>query len=173
MKIWEWVKQYNYTLNPEGVFDAIRYMYTYWPDKHNRTWIREMYVDVSFQPQRLGKLPPYNFPQPTAVLTGTRTTRSASSIPRFVGRFVVLKGHDVCRSIADVELIPKMRFYQNRTMGFFKRCIFVSDTKSFSFAVCVVSYNSRHILSSLTEYLGREEHSLQKSAQSTIHASYS
>ena len=51
MKIWEWVKQYNYTLNPEGVFDAIRYMYTYWPDKHNRTWIREMYVDVSFQPE--------------------------------------------------------------------------------------------------------------------------
>ena len=47
VKIWEWVKQYNYTLNPEGVFDAIRYMYTYWPDRHNTTWIRQMYIDVS------------------------------------------------------------------------------------------------------------------------------
>ncbi|XP_037079345.1 neuroligin-3-like [Pollicipes pollicipes] len=44
-KIHEWVKQYNYTLNPDGVYDAIRYMYTYWPDPHNRTWIREMYID--------------------------------------------------------------------------------------------------------------------------------
>ncbi|KAF0313426.1 Neuroligin-3 [Amphibalanus amphitrite] len=46
VKIWEWVKQYNYTLNPEGVYEAIRYMYTYWPDRHNTTWIREMYIDM-------------------------------------------------------------------------------------------------------------------------------
>lgn len=46
-RIREWVKQYNYTLNPDGVYEAIRYMYTYWPDRYNRTWIRQMYVDVS------------------------------------------------------------------------------------------------------------------------------
>lgn len=42
-----WVKKYNYTLNPEGVFSAIKYAYTYWPDPKNTTHLREEYIDVS------------------------------------------------------------------------------------------------------------------------------
>lgn len=41
-----WVKKYNYTLNPEGVFSAIRYAYTYWPDPFNVTHLREEYINV-------------------------------------------------------------------------------------------------------------------------------
>ncbi|XP_065332754.1 neuroligin-like protein glit-1 isoform X2 [Cloeon dipterum] len=44
-KIREFVFKYNYTLNPEGVYDAIKYMYTYWPDPHNVTHIREQYIN--------------------------------------------------------------------------------------------------------------------------------
>ncbi|OXA58168.1 Neuroligin-4, Y-linked [Folsomia candida] len=40
-----WVKKYNYTLNPEGVFSAIKYAYTYWPDPKNTTHLREEYID--------------------------------------------------------------------------------------------------------------------------------
>lgn len=47
-KVKEFVFKYNYTLNPEGVYDAIKYMYTYWPDPHNVTHIREQYINVSF-----------------------------------------------------------------------------------------------------------------------------
>ncbi|CAG0888223.1 unnamed protein product [Darwinula stevensoni] len=46
MKIREYVHKYNYTLNPQGVFEAIRYMYTYWPDPSNRTHIREEYIKM-------------------------------------------------------------------------------------------------------------------------------
>ena len=47
LRIKEWVKHYNYSLNPEGAFDAIKWMYTFWPDPHNNTHIRDQYVNVS------------------------------------------------------------------------------------------------------------------------------
>ena len=46
-KIWELVLRYNYTLNPWGVYEAIKYMYTYWPDPTNVTHIRDQYINVS------------------------------------------------------------------------------------------------------------------------------
>lgn len=46
-KVWELVLQYNYTLNPQGVYEAIKYMYTYWPDPTNVTHIRDQYIKVS------------------------------------------------------------------------------------------------------------------------------
>lgn len=46
-KIWELVLRYNYTLNPWGVYEAIKYMYTYWPDPKNITLIRDQYINVS------------------------------------------------------------------------------------------------------------------------------
>ncbi|XP_059481006.1 neuroligin-2 isoform X2 [Neocloeon triangulifer] len=45
-KVREFVLKYNYTLNPEGVYDAIKYMYTYWPDPQNVTHIREQYINL-------------------------------------------------------------------------------------------------------------------------------
>lgn len=45
-KVWELVRRYNYTLNPNGTFDAIKYMYTYWPDPTNKTMIREKYIQL-------------------------------------------------------------------------------------------------------------------------------
>ena len=39
--------QYNYTLNPEGIFGAIKYMYTYYPDPNNKSHIREEFINVS------------------------------------------------------------------------------------------------------------------------------
>ena len=39
--------QYNYTLNPDGIFGAIKYMYTYYPDPNNRSHIREEFINVS------------------------------------------------------------------------------------------------------------------------------
>ncbi|XP_066595537.1 cholinesterase isoform X2 [Prorops nasuta] len=45
-KVWELVLQYNYTLNPLGVYEAIKYMYTYWPDPKNVTHIRDQYVNL-------------------------------------------------------------------------------------------------------------------------------
>ena len=39
------INQYNYTLNPVGIFNAIKYMYTYYPDPNNRTHIREEFVN--------------------------------------------------------------------------------------------------------------------------------
>ena len=41
------INQYNYTLNPIGIFNAIKYMYTYYPDPNNRSHIREEFVNVS------------------------------------------------------------------------------------------------------------------------------
>ncbi|ENN74137.1 hypothetical protein HUJ04_012782 [Dendroctonus ponderosae] len=45
-KAMELVLRYNYTLNPNGTFNAIKYMYTYWPDPNNRTMIREKYIQL-------------------------------------------------------------------------------------------------------------------------------
>ncbi|XP_071543797.1 cholinesterase isoform X2 [Panulirus ornatus] len=45
-RIKEWVKHYNYSLNLEGTYDAIKWMYTYGPDPHNVTHIREQYVNM-------------------------------------------------------------------------------------------------------------------------------
>ncbi|XP_059086237.1 neuroligin-like protein glit-1 [Tigriopus californicus] len=39
------INQYNYTLNPEGIFNAIKYMYTYYPDPNNRSHIREEFIN--------------------------------------------------------------------------------------------------------------------------------
>lgn len=46
-KIRELVLRYNYTLNVNGVYEAIKYMYTHWPDPKNTTFIREQYIHVS------------------------------------------------------------------------------------------------------------------------------
>lgn len=46
-KIRELVLRYNYTLNPEGIYQAIKYMYTYWPDPDNNYYVREKYIEVS------------------------------------------------------------------------------------------------------------------------------
>lgn len=46
-KIKEFVLRYNYTLNPIGVYEAVKFMYTYWPDPNNVTHIRDQYVHVS------------------------------------------------------------------------------------------------------------------------------
>lgn len=46
-KVKELVLRYNYTLNPIGVYEAIKYMYTYWPSPKNTTFIREQYIHVS------------------------------------------------------------------------------------------------------------------------------
>ncbi|XP_017782173.1 PREDICTED: neuroligin-4, Y-linked isoform X2 [Nicrophorus vespilloides] len=45
-KVKELVLRYNYTLNPNGTYEAIKYMYTYWPDPHNVTHIREKYIEL-------------------------------------------------------------------------------------------------------------------------------
>ncbi|CAH2253859.1 jg22183 [Pararge aegeria aegeria] len=45
MKVQEFVLRYNYTLNPRGVYEAIRYMYTYHPEPHNVTAIRDQYIN--------------------------------------------------------------------------------------------------------------------------------
>lgn len=46
-KVNEMVFRYNYTINRDGIFRAIKYRYTYWPDPTNNTHIREQYIDVS------------------------------------------------------------------------------------------------------------------------------
>lgn len=48
-KIKEFVLRYNYTLNPIGVYEAVKFMYTYWPDPNNVTHIRDQYVHVSLR----------------------------------------------------------------------------------------------------------------------------
>ncbi|XP_014246706.1 neuroligin-4, X-linked [Cimex lectularius] len=45
-KVEEMVFRYNYTINREGIFRAIKYRYTYWPDPKNHTHIREQYIDL-------------------------------------------------------------------------------------------------------------------------------
>lgn len=47
-KIKEMVARFNYTLNPRGTYEAIKYMYTYHPDPKNVTHIREEYINVGF-----------------------------------------------------------------------------------------------------------------------------
>ena len=46
MKIREFIHRYNYTYNPDGIYRAIKYMYTYWPDPKNTTHIREEMINV-------------------------------------------------------------------------------------------------------------------------------
>uniref|UniRef100_A0A1B0EU02 Carboxylesterase type B domain-containing protein n=1 Tax=Lutzomyia longipalpis TaxID=7200 RepID=A0A1B0EU02_LUTLO len=45
-KIRELVLRYNYTLNLNGTYEAIKYMYTHWPDPSNKTYIREEYINL-------------------------------------------------------------------------------------------------------------------------------
>uniref|UniRef100_A0A2M4BC65 Putative gliotactin n=1 Tax=Anopheles marajoara TaxID=58244 RepID=A0A2M4BC65_9DIPT len=45
-KVRELVLRYNYTLNLNGTYEAIKYMYTYWPDPKNTTFIREQYIHL-------------------------------------------------------------------------------------------------------------------------------
>ncbi|VVC28961.1 Carboxylesterase type B, conserved site,Carboxylesterase, type B,Alpha/Beta hydrolase fold [Cinara cedri] len=45
-KVRELVLQYNYTLNPSGVFQAIKYLYTYWPDPLDPDSIRNQYINM-------------------------------------------------------------------------------------------------------------------------------
>ena len=42
------INQYNYTLNPQGIFNSIKFMYTYYPDPNNKTHIREEFVRVIY-----------------------------------------------------------------------------------------------------------------------------
>ena len=42
------INQYNYTLNPLGIFNSIKFMYTYYPDPNNKTHIREEFVRVRY-----------------------------------------------------------------------------------------------------------------------------
>ena len=41
--------RYNYSLNPEGAYDAIKWMYTFGPDPKNMSHIRDEYVHVSIE----------------------------------------------------------------------------------------------------------------------------
>lgn len=45
-KIREMVARFNYTLNPGGTYEAIKYMYTYHPDPRNVTHIRDQYIHM-------------------------------------------------------------------------------------------------------------------------------
>lgn len=65
-KVRELVYQLNYTVNQDGVYEAIRYLYTYWPDPHSSTFIREQYINVSINKRILtgkvnGKVAKNNF----------------------------------------------------------------------------------------------------------------
>lgn len=46
-KVRELTLRYNYTLNLQGIYEAIKYMYTFWPAPDNVTHIRDQYVHVS------------------------------------------------------------------------------------------------------------------------------
>nr|CAD7454820.1 unnamed protein product [Timema tahoe] len=45
-KVKELVLRYNYTLNPIGIYNAIKYMYTHWPDPNNTDFVRDRYIDT-------------------------------------------------------------------------------------------------------------------------------
>nr|CAD7201334.1 unnamed protein product [Timema douglasi] len=45
-KVKELVLRYNYTLNPIGIYNAIKYMYTHWPDPNNTDFVRNRYIDM-------------------------------------------------------------------------------------------------------------------------------
>lgn len=55
-KIKELVLQYNYTLNPKGVYEAIKFMYTYWPDRRCKSCIRTQFIHVSLVRYKFVKL---------------------------------------------------------------------------------------------------------------------
>ena len=48
-KIREYIHRYNYTYNPDGVYRAIKYMYTYWPDPKNTSHIRDETINVKMK----------------------------------------------------------------------------------------------------------------------------
>lgn len=48
-KIREFMKMYNYSVNAEGIFDAIKFMYKPPVDSLNKTLLRESYIHVSFK----------------------------------------------------------------------------------------------------------------------------
>lgn len=50
-KIKELALQYNYTLNPKGVYEAIKFMYTYWPDPDCKVCLRNEFINVSMLPR--------------------------------------------------------------------------------------------------------------------------
>ncbi|XP_034938540.1 cholinesterase isoform X2 [Chelonus insularis] len=45
-QIWDFVMRYNYTINSYGTYEAIKYMYTFWPDPKNITLIRDQYINL-------------------------------------------------------------------------------------------------------------------------------
>ncbi|XP_022241664.1 cholinesterase-like isoform X1 [Limulus polyphemus] len=45
-RIQEYGKMFNYTLNPEAVYNALSFMYTPWMDPENNTLLRERYIDL-------------------------------------------------------------------------------------------------------------------------------
>lgn len=45
-KIKEMVFRYNYTINRDGIYRAIKYRYTYWPEPKNPLRIRDQYIEV-------------------------------------------------------------------------------------------------------------------------------
>lgn len=48
-KIKELMKMYNYSVNAEGIFNAIKFMYKPPFDSLNKTLLRESYIHVSFK----------------------------------------------------------------------------------------------------------------------------
>lgn len=46
-KIRDFMKMYNYTVNAQGIFEAIHFMYSPPVDPLNRTLLREAYIHVS------------------------------------------------------------------------------------------------------------------------------
>ena len=93
------------------------------------------------------------------------------------GHFM-LRRHDTCRLIANIQLIPKMFFfYQNRQWSMvFKKCVFVPYTVSFSLVVWFHHVlNSRYILPSPTKYIPLEEPypSQKKTMHNTKHTCFS
>ncbi|XP_063220392.1 neuroligin-2 [Bacillus rossius redtenbacheri] len=45
-KVRELVVRYNYTLNSNGIYNAIRYMYTYWPNPNSTDFARDYYINM-------------------------------------------------------------------------------------------------------------------------------
>lgn len=45
-RVRELVRRYNYTLNPRGVYEAVRYMYTHHPAPHCAAAARDQYIHV-------------------------------------------------------------------------------------------------------------------------------
>lgn len=46
-KILDYVVKHNYTMNREAMIQAIKYLYTYWPDRRIDDKVRDQYIYVS------------------------------------------------------------------------------------------------------------------------------